>query len=95
MDWMRPDWLNWIPFVGLAVNGNKTNWHSPLVVRLIETVVIGGVILYGTVQVLGSEIDALQRDVNEIKQDVRDMRRDIYQPQIPSGLRYERNLASF
>ena len=54
MPWRNPDIWQWVPFVGLAV-GTKNSYH-PVIVRLLEAGIIGAVVTWGTVQVLGNDI---------------------------------------
>ncbi len=61
-----------LPFIGLVM-GNE---HAPIVTKLIEYFVIGGVILFGTIQVLGTKIDDINIQMNKVEkvlvsQDVR------------------------
>jgi len=53
-----------LPFVGLVL-GNE---HAPIIAKLIEYAVIGGVILFGTVQVLGNKIDDVGAQMNRVEQ---------------------------
>jgi hypothetical protein len=71
---------HFIPFVGLALSSD-TN-HQPVVTRLIEAGIIGAVVMYGTVQVLGERINNLESRVQELSIDVKTIRRDIYRPYI-------------
>jgi len=52
-----------LPFVGLVL-GNE---HAPIIAKLIEYAVIGGVILFGTVQVLGNKIDDVGAQMNQVE----------------------------
>ena len=54
---MLPDNWQWVPFIGLALQ--PTGGHTPFMTRLIESGIIGAIILFGTVQVLGERIDGL------------------------------------
>lgn len=60
----------YIPFISLAVGGHK---QQPVVTRLIESAIIGGVALFGTVQVLGERIDNLKAQVTELRTEQRVM----------------------
>ena len=55
--------INYIPFIGLMAG--KTE-HSPIITRLVESAIIGGVLLYGTVQILGNDIDWLKMEIGQI-----------------------------
>lgn len=50
--------------------------------QIIGAVIIGGIVLYGTVQVLGAEMKSMQKDIQRIDQNVNDIRKDIYKPAI-------------
>lgn len=68
----------YLPFISL-VNGT----HTPLVTRLVEAAILGGVITWGTVQVLGERIDNLAQTQREIKYEIKQIRDDFYKPMIP------------
>lgn len=55
---------SYIPFIGLMVG--KAQQQSPIVTRLIESAIIGAVLLYGTVQILGNDIDWLKKEMSQI-----------------------------
>ena len=74
--------IDYIPFFGLAV-GNNTAGTTPIVTRLIEAAIIGAVIMYGTVQVLGERIDNIATVQKEMKQELRDFKQDFYRPTLP------------
>lgn len=52
--------LNYIPFVGLMAG--KAKQHSPGITRLIEA----GIIVYGTVQILGNDINWLKDEMKQM-----------------------------
>jgi hypothetical protein len=54
MPWRNPEFLQWIPFIGLAVKSPGA--QHPLVIRLLEAAIIGAVVTWGTVQVLSNDI---------------------------------------
>ena len=56
--------LHYIPFVGLMAG--KAQQHSPIVTRLVEAGIIGAVLLYGTVQILGTDIDWLKKEMQQM-----------------------------
>ncbi|MDP1586316.1 MAG: hypothetical protein Q8M07_01110 [Prosthecobacter sp.] len=68
------DVAQYIPFIGLAVGGHQ---QQPIVTRLIESAIIGGVVLFGTVQVLGERIDHLKNQVTELRTEQAGMRMTI------------------
>ena len=63
------DLVSYIPFVGMAVGHQQ----HPMITRLIESAIIGGVVLFGTVQVLGERIDNLKLQVTELRSEQRMM----------------------
>ncbi len=54
--------LTHIPFVGLAITGQETT----LITRLIESAIVGGIVLYGSVNLIGQKIDDLSLRVDRI-----------------------------
>lgn len=76
------DWVQFIPFMLTAANGQpKLN-----MVRLIETLIIGAIVAGLTVwaqqQVLETKLAHIQSDIADVKADVRSMREDFYKPVI-------------
>ncbi len=53
--------LQHLPFIGLAV-GHET----PLFTRLAEAAIIGAIVLYGSVQIIGAKVDALGADFHQV-----------------------------
>jgi hypothetical protein len=74
--------MQWLPFFSL-MNRNSTGhgaspWTHPVSVRLIEAAIIGGVVLYGTVQAtetklnyIGQQLEQVRAEVQEIRQQLR------------------------
>ena len=75
--------MQWLPFFSL-MNRNSTSaprdgpWTHPLTIRLIEAAIIGGVVLYGTVQAtetklnyIGQQLEQVRAEVQEIRQQLR------------------------
>lgn len=77
-----PGWVNYVPFVGLAINGDNPK-NRPILTRLLEAVIIGAVAMYGTTKVLEERIENIARTQLEIKQEIRQIRNDFYRPAIP------------
>ena len=73
MPWRNPEFWHAVPFIGLMVKPPNGVISGSLITRLLEAAVIGGVVMWGTVQVLGTDIDWLKKQVSEInyKQDAR------------------------
>lgn len=74
-----PDWLlNLIPFL-VAGAEKHPHFSAP---RIIEAVIIaaitGGIVLYGTVQMLGAQVEAVRVHQHELSQDVRALRREFH-----------------
>lgn len=79
MPWGNPEWwIGMVPF--LITGGDKQPKFSTA--RLIEAAIIaivtGGVVLYGTVQVIGAQIESVQAQQRETTQQIRDVRREIH-----------------
>lgn len=82
---MAKDLIQYIPFVGLAVQGAQQHAGNPAITRLMEAAIIGAVTMYGTVQVLSTEIKGLSIQVAELKQDQKKMQDTITQLRIAVG----------
>lgn len=74
------DFLQYIPFIGLALQDATNNTHQPIVIRLIEAAIIGGIVMYGTQQVMAERMDGFEDRLIEVKQDIKQIRSDIYTP---------------
>ena len=72
------DFLQYIPFVSLATS-DPAYHHPPLITRLLEAAIIGGVIMFGTVEQLGTRLSRLETEVNQ-------MRTDLYAPRVDGNL---------
>lgn len=68
--------LNALPFIGMALSSGEG--QGRVFTRLVEAAIIGGVVTWGTVQVLGADIDWLKQSVTELKADLKELRRDVY-----------------
>ena len=55
---------HYIPFIGLMTG--KAQQHSPIITRLVEAGIIGAVLLYGTVQILGTDINWLKKEMEQM-----------------------------
>lgn len=66
-----------LPFIGLMAGGPGPH-QSPALTRLIEAAIIGGIVLYGTVQVLDAQIKAVHSDLTEIKKSQSELRHYLY-----------------
>ena len=53
--------LSHLPFIGLAIT------HEPvLITRLIESAIVGAIILYGSVQIIGTKLDDVSHDLRRV-----------------------------
>lgn len=82
---MAKELLQYIPFVGLAVQGVQHHQNNPAITRLMEAAIIGAVTMYGAVQVIGAKVDALSTQVIELKQDQKKMQDTITQLRVAVG----------
>ena len=82
MPWRDGFNWQWLPFF-LATGQSQSKMN---VARIIEAMIIAsitaGIVLYGTVQVLGAEIKSMQKDIQRIERSVGDIKRDFYKPAI-------------
>lgn len=59
--------LPFLPFVSAAVVTTHEQLNiSALVSRIIETAIIGGILMYANVQVIDSKLDTINRDIQAI-----------------------------
>lgn len=79
------DLLQYVPFIGLAVQGAQSHAANPAVTRLAEAAIIGAVTMYGTVQVIGTKVDVLQAQVHEVKTDQKKMQDTITSLRVAVG----------
>jgi len=77
--------MQYVPFVGLAVQGAQHHSSSPAVTRLMEAAIIGAVTMYGTVQVIGTKVDVLHIQVQELKADQKKMQDTITSLRVAVG----------
>lgn len=69
MVFKNPEFWHAVPFIGLMVKPPTEGtpmWS--LITRLLEAAIIGGVVMYGTVQVLSKDIEWLKITVSEVNQ---------------------------
>lgn len=66
------NWSHVIPFLGLITNPGAA---TPIIMRLVEACIIGAVIMFGTVQAIGTDIDWIKAELHEVKQDIKELRR--------------------
>lgn len=59
--------LPYLPFLSAAIVGKEIN-TSNIISRLIEVGIIGGIILYASVQVLETRFGSLQKEVDKCNQ---------------------------
>lgn len=59
--------LPYLPFLSAAIVGKEINTSS-IISRLIEVGIIGGIILYASVQVLETRFGGLQKEVDKCNQ---------------------------
>ncbi len=59
-----PDFINMIPFIGMVTGGKEP---PPLLTKLFEAAILGGVVMYGTVSLNGKDIEWIKREINEIQ----------------------------
>lgn len=73
--------MQWIPFVGLmnrnAAKGSESMWSHPLTVRLIEAAIIGGVVLYGTVQATEQKLNHIGEQLHQVRAEVKEIRQQL------------------
>lgn len=77
-----------VPFVGLAMQGKGGAMKSPLITRLLESAIMGGVLLYGTVQVVGNDVTWIKGVMVEMREEMKDHRKqllELYQRTARSG----------
>lgn len=67
--------LHALPFVGL-ITGKAAG--SPLITRLLEAAIIGGVLLFGVVESVGTDIEWLKARVQVIESQQNVMMRELY-----------------
>jgi hypothetical protein len=86
--------IEYLPFFSLAIKQQPGEAHelSPrFVARMLEAAIIGGIILYGTVQALVPKIDANSAGISvlqqsnmeqfkELKLEINDIKKDFYVP---------------
>ncbi len=80
------EWAGCIPFLVLSVQDGKTRVgldFSRIIETLVVAIIVGGVTLYVTTEVLEVKLDGVQAEVREVKQKVDQIYRDIYRPSIP------------
>lgn len=82
---MSKELIQYIPFVGLAVQGVQQHASNPAVTRLMEAAIIGAVTMYGTVQVIGAKVEVLSAQVTELKADQKKMQDTITQLRVAVG----------
>jgi hypothetical protein len=65
-------WLEWVPFACM-VSGHTTppSGTKQFVTKMLEAGIIGGIILYGTVEVLGVKIEHHKEIQQEFKEEVK------------------------
>lgn len=79
---MRPEhhMMDFVPFMALAL-GDQT----PVITRLIEAGIIGGVVMFGTVTAIDKDIEWLKHELREVKSEMTTLRSEINrQNQAPS-----------
>ena len=68
-----------MPFLGL-MNKSASQpgaWSHPLTIRLAEAAIIGGVVLYGTVQATETKLTHLDMQLQQIRAEVVEMRQQL------------------
>lgn len=63
-----------LPFVGMVMKKDMQQ-HQPIITRLLESAVLGAIVLYGVVKVVETDITWIKRDLVEVKTDIREIRR--------------------
>ena len=72
-----------VPFM-ISAGQKPPNMNTPRILeQIIAAAIIGAIVLYGTVQMLGSDIKALQKDIQRIERNQNKLYSDFYQPAIP------------
>ena len=80
------EWAGYIPFLLLTVHDGKTKVgldFSRIIETIIMAIVLGGLTLYVTTEVLEVKLEGVQVEVREVKQKLDQIYRDIYKPSIP------------
>jgi outer membrane murein-binding lipoprotein Lpp len=70
----------WMPFLAMVRrNPNEPTgpWSHQLTVRLLEAAIIGGVVLWGTVQTTQAKIDHMTQQLSQVREDVAEMRQQL------------------
>ncbi len=57
--------LPYLPFVGAAVVGNNTFNFGTLISRILETAIIGAIVLYANVQTINTKLESARTDISE------------------------------
>jgi len=59
--------MPYLPFISAAVVSQKELNVSAFISRVIETAIIGGIIMYANVQVLDSKFKALEKTITKVE----------------------------
>lgn len=77
-----PDMSNFIPFL-LSAGMKQPHWNLQRVIEaLLIGAITGGIAMWGTQQVIATQMQALEKQVIEVKTELREIRSDIYRPVI-------------
>ena len=79
------EWAGCIPFLLLTVHDGKMRVSlnfSRILEMIVMAVVLGGLTLYVTTEVLEVKLEGVKVEVREVKQKVDQIYRDIYKPSI-------------
>lgn len=73
--------MQWLPFVSLMNRNPSAHgagpWSHPLTIRLLEAAIIGGVVLYGTVQATETKLDHLGEQLQQMRAEVQEIRQQL------------------
>lgn len=96
MPWRDPSNWSWLPFVLTAGQEQPKMDIQRILEQVIGAAIIGLLVMYGMVQVIGAEIESMKenftefktevrRDIQGVEKEVSTIRSDIYKPAISRG----------
>jgi large-conductance mechanosensitive channel len=57
--------LPYLPFIGAAVVGSNNFNFGTLISRILETAIIGAIVLYANVQTINTKLESARSDISE------------------------------
>ncbi len=82
MPWRDSSYWQWLPFFLTAGQSQSKMNVARIIEALIIAAITAGIVLYGTVQVIGAEMKAMQKDIQRVERSVGEIKRDFYKPAI-------------